>query len=222
MADRSPADLEQLYEARFPADAVAAKRRVWQVLCDDFFSRFVRPTDTVLDLACGHGEFINTIACARRLAMDVNPAMRKYLAPNVTFVHGSCERLDGIAEGSIDLAFASNIFEHLPSKEALTSTVQEVRRRLRPGGQLLVMGPNIRYVGAAYWDFYDHLIPLTHLSCGELLASCGFAIETMIPRFLPFTTHSRLPQDPLLVKLYLRCRPAWRFLGGQFLLVGRA
>ena len=29
------------------------------------------------------------------------------------------------------------------------------------------MGPNIRYLAAEYWDFYDHYLPLSHLSLEE-------------------------------------------------------
>ena len=32
---------------------------------------------------------------------------------------------------------------------------------------------------------------------------------------------ARLPQHPLLVRLYLRLRPSWRLLGRQFLIVGK-
>ena len=43
----------------------------------------------------------------------------------------------------------------------------------------------------------------------------------LIDRFVPFSTDSRLPQHPLLVKAYLRLPVVWRLLGGQFVLVGR-
>ena len=42
-----------------------------------------------------------------------------------------------------------------------------------------------------------------------------------MPRFLPYTTKSRLPQSAWLVRAYLRFPPAWRLLGGQTLLVAR-
>jgi len=61
-----------------------------------------------------------------------------------------------------------------------------------------MMQPNIKYVGDDYWDFYDHMITN---SFAELLEHCGYTIETMIPRFVPYTTKSRLPQHPLLVRL---------------------
>lgn len=41
----------------------------------------------------------------------------------------------------------------------------------------------------------------------------------MIPRFLPYTTKSRLPQAPWLIRLYLRVPLAWWLLGKQALVV---
>lgn len=215
------ADIEKLYQARFSSAEQATRQRIWQVLCDDFFSRYIGPEDTVLDLACGYGEFINAVRCARRIALDVNPECRRHLSPDVAFFNQSCERLDCVADASVDVVFESNFLEHLPDKNVLTGVVREVHAKLKPHGRFILMQPNIRYTGGAYWDFYDHFIPLTHLSCAELLQNCGFRIEVMIPRFLPYTTKSALPQHPLLVKLYLRLPPIWRLLGKQFLIVAR-
>ena len=47
----------------------------------------------------------------------------------------------------------------------------------------------------------------------------GFEVETCYPRFLPYTTKSRLPNWPILVKLYLRVPLAWRVLGAQAFMV---
>lgn len=46
-------NIDRLYRARFSDRAVVAKERVWQVLCADFFQRYVKNTDTVLEIACG-------------------------------------------------------------------------------------------------------------------------------------------------------------------------
>ena len=83
------------------------------------------------------------------------------------------------------------------------------------------MGPNIRYLAAQYWDFYDHCLPLSHLSLEEGLVQADFEIDQIVPRFLPYTTRSRLPRHGILVALYLRVPLVWRLLGKQFLVVGR-
>jgi hypothetical protein len=90
---------------------------------------------------------------------------------------------------------------------------------LRPGGKFVVMGPNIRYLADVYWDFYDHHLPLSHLSLEEGLSINGFRVTRNIPKFLPYTTRSALPQHPLLVSAYLKVPAAWPILGKQFLLV---
>ena len=213
-------DLSELYRRRF-AGELERRRRIWEVLCRDFFDRFIAPDAVVLDLACGYGEFLNATRGARKIGVDLNPDARQYLQANIEFHNRSCADLEFLADESLDVVFESNFFEHLPSKEVLTSVVHSVRDKLKPGGRLIALQPNIRLVGGAYWDFYDHNIPMTERSCAELLAGCGLTVETVIPRFLPYTTKSRLPQSPFLVRLYLHVPLLWRILGGQFLIVAR-
>jgi hypothetical protein len=83
------------------------------------------------------------------------------------------------------------------------------------------MGPNIKYLSKEYWDFYDHTLPLSHLSLNEGLVQSGFEVLRVIPKFLPYTTRSVLPQHTALVRLYLSIPLIWRILGKQFLLVAR-
>jgi hypothetical protein len=100
--------------------------------------------------------------------------------------------------------------------------MRQVHRVLKPGGRMIVLQPNIRFVGAAYWDFLDHKTPLTERSLAEAAETTGFEVERLIPRLLPYTTKSRLPQHPALVRAYLRVPLAWRLLGKQTLLVARS
>ena len=51
--------------------------------------------------------------------------------------------------------------------------------------------------------------------------SLGFEIVEVIPRFLPYTTRSAIPQSPWLVRLYLAVRPVWWLLGKQTFLVAK-
>jgi hypothetical protein len=83
---------------------------------------------------------------------------------------------------------------------------KEAFRVLKPGGRFIGLGPNIRYLPGAYWDFYNHHLPLTHLSLAEGLTIHGFTVDLLIDRFLPYTTKSRLPAHPRLISLYLKAR----------------
>ena len=46
--------------------------------------------------------------------------------------------LDGVAAASVDSVFASNVYEHFPSREDVAQSLAEVRRVLRPGGQVII------------------------------------------------------------------------------------
>ena len=210
-------DLERLYRHRFDPQELRHKDRIWAVLCRDHFQRHVGPGDTVLDLACGSGEFINHIRAGTRIGVDLRAESREALEPGVRFVQTPATDLGAIPEASVDLAFTSNFLEHLATKDDLLTVLGELRRVLRPGGRVLIMGPNIRYVPGAYWDFFDHHLPLTEASVAEALALAGLRVDSALARFLPFSTKSRLPQAPWLVALYLRVPLVWRLLGQQFL-----
>jgi SAM-dependent methyltransferase len=217
-AEQSSNELSRIYHRRFE-HRVAYRNSVWKTLVTGFFSRYVSPDGTVLDLGCGYGEFINNIRCKRRLAIDLNPSSRDVLDGEVRFFEQDCSEPWPLPDESLDVVFSSNFFEHLPNKDALSRTIDQAHRCLRPGGRMICIGPNIRYVKGAYWDFWDHQIPLTDLSMAEILECSGFRIERKISRFLPYTMPDKLTIPPAAVALYLRFPLIWRFLGDQFLIV---
>jgi len=214
-------NFSRLYALRFRLDEKRRKDRVWRVLCHYFFQRYISDADTVLDIGAGYCEFINHIVCRRRIALDVSEEVRAHADRGVEVVQGSSTDLSALVGQRIDVAFASNFFEHLPTKRDLLKTLTEVLRVLRPGGRLLILQPNIRYVGGAYWDFFDHELPLTERSLIEALELVGLEPIEVRSRFLPFTSKSAIPQHPALVWLYLKVPIMHRFLGGQSWIVAR-
>lgn len=214
--------LGTLYRHRFDDDEREAKRRVWRVLCASFFSRYIRPTDAVLDVGAGYCEFINHIRARRRIAVDANPELPRFAEDGVQVHCGPCEDLRFLDDGTVDVAFSSNFFEHLPDKAALNRVVAEIFRVVKPGGRIIVMGPNVKHLPGEYWDYYDHYVPLTEKSAGELLRLTGFNVEETFEKFLPYSVKSRLPNWEWLVKAYLKVGgPAFRLFGKQFLVIAR-
>jgi len=213
-------ELKRIYARRFQAN-LEYRRGVWRVLVDDFFQRHVPADGAVLDLGCGYGEFINTMRARTKFGMDLNPASAEHISADVRLLRQDCSARWDLADASLDVVFTSNFFEHLPDKATLGRTLEEARRCLKPGGKLIAMGPNIKFLPGAYWDFWDHYLPLTELSLQEGMQSRGFEIEVAIDRFLPYTMAGG-PQYPLFfLKAYLRLPLAWKFFGKQFVVIGR-
>lgn len=214
-------DLSRIYAQRF-ADNLDYRKRVWRVLIDSFFKKYVPRNATVLDLGCGYGEFINQVDAGRKYAMDLNPDAPRYLSADVEFIQQDCSQPWPVDEGSLDVVFTSNFFEHLPDKAALGRTLDNVHKALRQDGWLIAMGPNVRLLPGSYWDFWDHYIPLTESSLSEALENRGFRIDRKEPAFLPYTMAGKRPTPLSLIRLYLSVPIVWPFLGKQFLVVARS
>src|SRR5581483_10241997 len=127
--------------------------------------------------------------------------------------------LSTIAANSVDTVFASNVYEHCQTREDVAASFTEVHRILKPGGRFLILQPNFAYCAREYFDFFDHRLIFTHRSMCEGLESASFKLITVVDRFLPFTSKSRLPKAAWLVELYLKIPLVWRVLGAQMLIV---
>ncbi len=214
------ADLDLVYTTRFDEADRRAKMALWREIVPSI-GRIVPLDGPILDLACDRGYFIAHAAAAERWACDMRD-VASALPAGVRFVKASGLALgDAVPAAHFATVFTSNYLEHLASSDEVIEQMRVVERLLRPGGRFVVLQPNIRLVGGAYWDFIDHRVPLTERSLQEAGAIAGLATERTVVRYLPFSTKSRLPQDRRLVRAYLRFPPAWRILGRQTLWVGR-
>jgi len=213
-------NLSQIYEKRFSGHE-NYRNRVWKILVNDFFSKWIKKTDHILDLGCGYGEFINHTKCDVRHAMDLNPKTKSLLNKKIIFHKQDCSKPWKIDPNSLDFIFTSNFFEHLPNKESLNRTMSEIKNALKPGGSLLAMGPNINVLKGQYWDFWDHHVALTDQSLVELLQIHDFTIKQSYSKFLPYNM-VRVREYPLfMVSLYLRFKFLWKIFGKQFFIVAQ-
>lgn len=197
------------------------RQQVWKILCADYFNRYISPNSSVLDLGSGWGEFINNINAAKKYAMDLNPDSETHLSPEVFFLQQDCSDTWELPNESLDVVFSSNFLEHLPDKSYIERTIAESNRCLRNDGQIILMGPNIKYINGAYWDFWDHFIPLTEQSISEALNLQGFEIITKLPRFLPYSMSTGRTPPLIFLKLYLQLSWIWPVFGKQFLVIAQ-
>ncbi len=209
--------LKRLYENRFNSSEQKSKLRLWQVLIQDFLQKHVPPGAAVLDIAGGYCEFINQVTATSKTLIDLNPDSRLFAAANVNVLnidildHHQQTKVD---DDCFDVIFVSNFFEHLEDQDQLFEVLSFCFQKLRPGGRLLVIQPNFKYSYREYFDFIDHYLPITHQSLVEVLEALEFRIDTLIPRFLPFSTKGR-PTKAWMLRLYLKLPIVWPIFGSQ-------
>jgi SAM-dependent methyltransferase len=188
------------HASRFTADP--RRKALWRALWRYHFRWFVDPQDCVLDLGSGYGEFINEVIARRRIAVDSWADFPRFLAPGIEAVVGCVTELGFLDDGTVDFAFASNLFEHL-RQEDLAAVLEALRWKLAPAGTLTILQPNYRFAYREYFDDYTHIAVYSHISLCDFLIANNYEILDAKPRFLPLTIKSRLPVSPLLIRAYL-------------------
>jgi ubiquinone/menaquinone biosynthesis C-methylase UbiE len=211
-------NLGRVYDYRFEDLQDSARSGVWTEIAVFLHRRFGSP-DRVLDTAGGLGEFIANVPAADRWAVDLVDHGLSSL-PDVTVRIASFFDAD-IPDNYFDLVFISNLLEHLATPDEVAQFLARARSVLRPGGVVVIMGPNFKYTAKDYFDCADHILPLTHIAVAEHLYAAEFEVVETTPKFLPFSFRSRLPSSPLLARAYLKAPLTWKLLGKQFLVAGR-
>jgi SAM-dependent methyltransferase len=202
------------FKARFIFDK--GRTVVWRAI-NEYFSKFVNQSDTVLDIGCGYGDFSNGIKAKKKFAIDLNEDMHSYLNSEVEFMAQSVlEPYSHISTNSVDVVFASNLLEHFNDTE-LSQLLSQIKAVLKNGGKLILMQPNIYYAYREYWDDYTHKKAFSHISLTDFLVANGFTLEHIEKRFIPFSLKSRLPKSYWITKLYLML--PFRMFAKQMLVV---
>jgi SAM-dependent methyltransferase len=207
----------QMNEAAYHTTRLAHDRKrevLWAALCEYYFSKFIRPEFHVLDLGAGYADFINNVHCASRTAVDLWPLMPSYAASGVVARVGSVTDLSFLPDASVDLAFASNLFEHL-TKVDFAMALAQLRQKLKPDGTLMILQPNYRLAYKEYFDDYTHVSVFSGVSLCDFLAAHGFRILEFSAGFLPLSVKSKLPVSRALIRLYLAS--PWKPVARQML-----
>jgi len=160
-------NLKQVYQKRFDNEIVF-RQKMWKILCNNFFQKYIPKTSIVLDIACGYCEFLNNINAKKKIGIDLNPDSKLYANSDVEIINGETNNMQSITEENIDVVFVSNFFEHI-TKEKIIETIKEIRRVLKKNGRLLILQPNIRYCYKDYWMFFDHITPIDDRALIEVL-----------------------------------------------------
>jgi SAM-dependent methyltransferase len=111
----------------------------------------IRPGDTVLDLACGPANqlayFARLNPLSHFIGLDAAPGMLAIASQeleqagiaNVDLQQGDISRLDDFATASIDCVTCTMSLHHLPDQAALSQTMREIGRVLKPDGAVFLV-----------------------------------------------------------------------------------
>ena len=210
---------QKVYTKRWEALELERVSEVWRVLTGEFFQKIIGENAKVLDIGCGFCHFLNHLKAKEKVGVDVNPSAKNHAAKDVTFIHSDDLLLKMLPDEYFDCVFLSNFLEHLDSSKDVIILLERVKELLAPGGKIIILQPNFRLLGPAYFDFIDHKAILTDKSVEEALNIAGFRMERKIIRFLPYSTRGKLPLNPFLVRIYLLLRPIWLIMGKQSLFI---
>jgi len=208
-------DLKRVYDYRFQGISQEARERVWGPIANYIFNEMGKPAK-VLDPAAGRGEFINAIPAEERWVVDRESYPERAQSGRIKVV------LADVLEAELpfdyfDGIFISNFLEHLADQATVARFLKKMHACLKSQGRIAILGPNFKYCSKEYFDCADHCVALTEVSTAEHLYAAGFTVGRVVPKFLPYSFRSRLPQTPKLTQLYLNVPLVWRFLGKQFL-----
>jgi hypothetical protein len=213
--------ISNLYNIRYRESILSRKANIWRIIVSGFYQRFIKDTDIVMDVASGHGEFINNINCRKKIAVDLKDDGDKYLNPGIEFHNISALQISEICTHKVDVVFVSNFLEHLPDRKTLLNFFAQVDEVLSSNGKFMIVGPNLRYLPGKYWDYFDHYLGLTHFTLVEALELSGFQVEICIDKFLPHSDKGDKLPNPFFAWLYLKLPFIWRYFGKQFFVLAR-
>jgi len=100
----------------------------------------------LLDLGSGRGELVKPVVSEGKvICLDIDPAVEPDIVGDVQWVP--------LADGSVDVAFASHVLEHIAWPRAVT-VLKEWVRVLVPGGQLHIVVPDMEWAAERIigWD----------------------------------------------------------------------
>jgi len=201
--------------------SIDPKRKILWTALTKHLQKYVIKDSTVLDFGAGYCDFINLIEAKDKIAYDIWDGIKQYADPDVRTVigrEGDFQALESIDDDSVDVIFASNIFEHFEVSD-LDVVLEVLKRKLTKNGTLIALQPNYYYAYRMYFDDYTHKSVWTHTSLTDYFSSQGFETVDVKPKFMPLTVKSRFPVNAFLINLYMKS-PIKPF-AGQMLVVSR-
>lgn len=152
-----------------------ARRRI----LSDVIARLVRPPDDalILEIGCGTGHNFGMLGAFGAVdGLEVDDAARQIASARLGRPVGSAPlpELDGVADGSYDLIALLDVLEHV---EADTAALASIRKKLKPGGRILITVPANRWMWSAHDTVHHHFRRYNGVDLRTVIAKAGLKAE---------------------------------------------
>ena len=135
--------------------------------------RFDPGKKSVAELGCGAGRMTRSFACRFRtvFAVDISAEMQSramsYLQSlsNIRWILSDGETLSELNNSTVDFVFSYLVLQHMPNKNVVRTSIQELMRVLSPGGVFLFQfngsaRPTMNWKGTAISLILDGLVTI--------------------------------------------------------------
>ena len=143
------------------------------------FVRGLGRVERALDVGCGDGRLTAELDAAALTAADVSAVAlgrARPRLPDASLVELDPDAPFPLDDSSFDLVLCAETVEHVRDVQLLLS---EIRRVLRPGGDLALTTPAARPLGRPEDPLSPHLRRFTRRSLGRVLGELGFELSSL-------------------------------------------
>ena len=138
------------------------------------FNRFkMSKNQKILELGCGRGEFLNEfVKCGLEVhGVDISDYSQKFFSElNFKKVDMENEKLP-YQDNYFDFIYSKSFIEHFYYPEKI---FKEAYRVLKPGGMIITLTPEWKYIYKSFYEDFTHRVPFTKVSLKDIHSMNNF------------------------------------------------
>lgn len=154
-----------------------ARRRILA----DLMARVIRPAPAarILEVGCGTGHNFDMLGRFGTVeAIEIDDGARALAEQRLgrTIMTAPLPALDGVADGTYDVIALLDVLEHISDDVA---SLQSLKRKLKPGGKILLTVPANPWMWSAHDLAHHHHRRYTQKSLNSVITRAGLKVDLM-------------------------------------------